>query len=70
LSIFQQVGAQFGISSELLASELLQTAGIATVPGSAFGSAGEGYLRLSFAAPQQVLAEAVRRLDTFQSTHL
>ena len=33
-----------------------------TVPGSAFGSMGEGYLRLSFANSDENLKEAVRRI--------
>jgi aspartate aminotransferase len=35
---------------------------IITVPGSAFGSEGEGYLRVSFCADTNVLEEGVRRM--------
>lgn len=35
---------------------------VITVPGSAFGSEGEGYLRVSFCADTDVLAEGVRRM--------
>lgn len=36
--------------------------GVITVPGSAFGTQGEGYLRVSFCADTQVLGEGVRRM--------
>lgn len=36
--------------------------GVVTVPGAAFGSEGEGYLRVSFCADESTLAEGVRRL--------
>lgn len=36
--------------------------GVTTVPGSAFGSEGDGYLRVSFCADLDVLAEGVRRM--------
>ena len=42
-----------------LATWLLEAAGVATVPGSAFG--GPGHLRLSYAANRDHLKEAVRR---------
>ena len=37
-------------------------AGVVTVPGSAFGSEGDGYLRISFCADAPRLSEGVRRL--------
>ena len=43
-----------------LAEYLLEKAGVATVPGTAFG--GPGHLRLSFAASMDTLEEAIRRL--------
>jgi len=35
---------------------------VITVPGSAFGSEGNGYLRVSFCADPEVLSEGVRRM--------
>lgn len=52
----------FGKTSVEFAEELLKEAGVVTVPGSAFGSMGEGYLRLSFANSDENLKEAVRRI--------
>ena len=45
------------------ASRLLEEAQIALVPGKAFGM--EGYLRLSYAAPEDVLVEAAERLAAY-----
>lgn len=36
-----------------------------TVPGSAFGDMGEGYLRLVFANSDENLKEAVRRIADY-----
>ena len=55
----------FGKSSQEFAEELLTDAGVVTVPGSAFGACGEGYLRLVFANSDENLKEAVRRIDTY-----
>jgi aspartate/methionine/tyrosine aminotransferase len=40
---------QLGMSAAVLADLLLERAGVACLPGTAFGSYGEGYLRLSYA---------------------
>jgi aspartate/methionine/tyrosine aminotransferase len=41
---------------------LLREQGIAVRPGSEFGAAGEGHLRLSYAASKEAIAEGVKRL--------
>lgn len=56
---------EFGMTSEEFALKLLDAEQLAVVPGSAFGSSGEGYLRLSYAYSIQELKEAVRRLENF-----
>ena len=43
-------------------AERLLEHGVITVPGSAFGREGEGYLRVSFCADLTVLAEGVKRM--------
>lgn len=52
----------FGKSSQEFAEELVREAGVVAVPGSAFGSMGEGYLRIVFANSDENLKEAVRRI--------
>ena len=38
---------------------------LALIPGSAFGEAGEGYIRISYAASPEALAEAMQRLENY-----
>ena len=45
-----------------LARRLIDEVGVGLAPGAAFGSGGEGYLRLCFAARHDRLTEAVERL--------
>ena len=47
----------FGKTSQEFAEELMKNAGVITVPGSAFGSCGEGYLRFVFANSDENLKE-------------
>jgi aspartate aminotransferase len=60
---FQQAISRLeGISDDVaLAEYLLDKAGVALVPGTAFGS--PGYLRLSFATGMNALKEALQRLE-------
>lgn len=44
---------------------LLKIQKLAIVPGSAFGSAGSGYVRMTFAASMEELTEAFNRLEKF-----
>ena len=44
-------------------AEAMLEQGVITVPGAAFGKEGEGYLRVSFCADKQVLAEGARRMS-------
>ncbi|MFN8591391.1 MAG: pyridoxal phosphate-dependent aminotransferase [Thermomicrobiales bacterium] len=51
-----------GMTSSEAAERFLQEAHVAVTPGVAFGSAGEGHVRLSFATSDDLLADAVGRL--------
>jgi aspartate/methionine/tyrosine aminotransferase len=53
----------FGVSSEEFVELLIKKAHIATVPGSSFGSYGEGYIRISYAAAYEQLDEALNRIE-------
>jgi LL-diaminopimelate aminotransferase len=44
------------------AVSMLKNIAIATVPGSAFGETGEGYIRIALVEPEHRLQEAIRRL--------
>jgi aspartate/methionine/tyrosine aminotransferase len=52
-----------GLSSMLVAEEMLEH-GVITVPGVAFGSEGESYLRVSFCADEDKLALGVSRMKS------
>lgn len=53
------------ISSFDFALELVEKAGVATVPGSAFSSYGEGYIRISFAYSLDTLKTGLDRIEDF-----
>jgi aspartate/methionine/tyrosine aminotransferase len=59
--LFPNVQA-FGKPSAWLADYLLEEAGVATLPGTAFGGRGEGYLRLCFANSMDNLRLTLERM--------
>ncbi|WP_217637464.1 pyridoxal phosphate-dependent aminotransferase [Desulfuromusa kysingii] len=52
-------------SSEEFSRELLENAGVMTVPGSAFGPMGEGYIRFCFANSFENIQKGVERLSSY-----
>jgi aspartate/methionine/tyrosine aminotransferase len=56
-----------GLSAEELCRILLEDAGVAAVPGAAFGRAGQDFIRFSFASSMATLEEAVNRLRKVSS---
>jgi len=52
-----------GHSSVSFASRVLDKAGVVLTPGSGFGEAGEGYVRLALTVPEARLEEAAQRLQ-------
>ena len=56
---------KFGISSDEFAERLLREERLAVVPGTAFGSCGEGFLRISYAYSLEDLKKALERLKHF-----
>ena len=53
---------RLGLSSVELATVLLEEGGVATLPGTAFGPEGEGYLRLCFSTSVENIHEALDRI--------
>jgi aspartate/methionine/tyrosine aminotransferase len=51
-----------GMSAEDLCRILLEDAGVAAIPGAAFGPAGKEFIRFSFASSTATLHEAVERI--------
>jgi aspartate aminotransferase len=54
-----------GKSSDEIANRLLNEAGVAALPGTAFGAYGEGYLRFSFANSLANIETALERIREF-----
>lgn len=54
-----------GLSSEEFCERLLYEELVAAVPGNAFGSSGEGYIRISYAYSIKHLREAMKRIEKF-----
>jgi len=52
-----------GMKCRKLSEYLLNSAGVAVLPGTAFGQYGEGYLRLSFANSVQNIQKALNRIS-------
>ncbi|MBE9550284.1 MAG: pyridoxal phosphate-dependent aminotransferase [Proteobacteria bacterium] len=62
-SFIEAIEKMPGIRDDVeLAEWLLENAGVAMVPGTAFGA--PGYLRLSYATSMENLDEAIKRIDT------
>ena len=59
--------SSFGISSDEFADRLLNEDGVASVSGTAFGSYGEGYIRLSYATSPDNIKAATERIANFVS---
>ncbi len=58
---------KFGLSSEDFSMKLLNEEKLVVVPGTAFGDAGEGFIRISYAYSIESLTEAFKRLKRFIS---
>ena len=54
-----------GMSSREFEDRAMAEAGVALLPGAAFGEFGEGYVRLSYAHSQENISKALERLDRF-----
>jgi aspartate/methionine/tyrosine aminotransferase len=64
--LFPNISA-LGRSSKEIADRLLNEAGVAALPGTAFGRHGEGYLRFSFANSLTNIEAALDRIRAFAS---
>lgn len=60
--------SSFGMPAEEFADRLLYEGGVATTAATFFGTAGEGYIRFSYANSEENLAEGIRRLEAFTKT--
>ena len=58
-----------GYSSDEFCEKLLKEKHVAIIPGNAFGSAGEGYARISYAYSLKHLETALDRMEEFLKEH-
>jgi aminotransferase len=56
---------KFNMTSEEFCEKLLNEGKVACVPGTAFGTLGEGYMRISYCYSDEILKEAFDRLEKF-----
>jgi aspartate/methionine/tyrosine aminotransferase len=54
-----------GFGERELADRLLTEAGVAVLPGTAFGPAGKGYIRLAYTQSEDELKEGLARIREF-----
>ena len=54
--------SSFGISSEQFAQVMLEEANVALLPGSNFGSQGEGFIRMVYASSKESINKALDRM--------
>lgn len=52
-------------TSRRISQEMLKATGVVVVPGEAFGSEGEGYVRIALVESEERLKEAARRIGSF-----
>lgn len=57
-----------GLTSVEFADRLLAAERVVVVPGSGFGSAGEGFVRMSYATSMENIREGLRRIERFVKT--
>ncbi len=58
-----------GMSSQEFCEKLLDEENLALVPGDAFGQAGEGYVRISYAYSLEEIKTAIEKLEHFLAVH-
>ena len=58
-----------GMDEDTFAWTLLDEEKVAVVPGTAFGEAGKGYVRCSYATSTEKLEQALERMQRFVRRH-
>jgi aminotransferase len=58
-----------GLTDDEFAEKLLQEEHVAVVPGNAFGTGGDGFVRCSYATAYDKIEEALHRMERFMQRH-
>lgn len=61
----KEIMDRYAVTSAEFVSRLLQKGRVMSLPGTAFGSMGEGYVRLCFANSDENILEGIRRIRKF-----
>jgi aminotransferase len=61
--------AKTGMSSDAFCDTLLKEEQVATIPGSAFGEGGDGYVRMAYATSYEKIETALERMHRFLKRH-
>jgi len=62
-TIYMWIPVPAGYTSASFSEHVLEQAGVVVTPGSGYGPAGEGFIRLSLTTPDERIAEAVDRIE-------
>ena len=54
-----------GLTSQEFSEQLLEAEHVVVVPGSGFGDAGEGFIRISYSASEEIINEGLKRIRRF-----
>lgn len=65
--IFAKIPTQFGDDDLAFARKVAHEAHVGVIPGNAFGPGGQGHIRLSYAAADDVIDTAIERLQEFMN---
>ncbi|GBG95822.1 aspartate aminotransferase [Ligilactobacillus salitolerans] len=63
--LFAKIPSKFGTDSWNFVRSLAKNARVALIPGASFGPGGEGYVRISYAASMEELAQAAERISEY-----
>lgn len=63
--LFVRIPAEYGDDDFQFARDLAHQAKVGVIPGSAFGPGGEGHIRLSYAAADESIDLAIKRITAF-----
>ncbi len=58
-----------GLDSMSLCMDILKKTGVVTVPGSGFGDAGEGYIRITYATSEENIMAGLKRIRDYISSY-
>lgn len=67
--VFPRIRPPTHMKSEQFALWLLDKTGVVTVPGTEFGPAGEGFIRLSYATRMDLIEESMNRLECLNNIY-